>query len=639
VGPSTTGDGSFAVYDNENEQILKIYYSDGSLWAYKTCNNSWKKIARGENLLCRIPEGFVFDSNNDTLILFGGNLYPGPNTIPCSSDLWVYKLRPFESDGTYSSLPIDLGGIAFFGNISWQASGTANTELAFQVRTSNSSVALNSSPFLGPNGSTTSFYDTSGQIINKIHNGSRWLQYRAYLNTKDTQETPILSSVTIQYNLLQNISIISPIDRENWTGVQKITWTAYDNDNDTLVFDIYLDSGTNSILLAGGLSNDTREWTWNTSAIPNGTYRIKMVARDDNPSIPLVGNTTSGDITIYHPPPPNHPPHIELVSPANNSVVNSTSVLLLWNGTDLDGDRLTYICQYSDDPQLEGIIKSNVTRVEFLDLFNLTENTTYYWTVNADDGIINQTDVPTEIWCFTVKLPSLPINHPPRITSIPPSIVMVGDDFEYNITALDEDNDNITFSTDRAPNNISINSSNGKMRWIPATTDIGNHTVVVKASDGLGGIDEQTFTITVIARPLPIRPLCKITFPANGSRVSGNIKVTGIAINGTDPLNAIRIRIDNGGWSKATGLENWSFMFELSKLKNGKHIIEAQAFDGTLYSDSASLTVNVQNPELKTWIDNPTWWLSLILILAVIISMLILVRRSGGNKPKDLEEL
>jgi len=84
--------------------------------------------------------------------------------------------------------------------------------------------------------------------------------------------------------------------------------------------------------------------------------------------------------------------------------------------------------------------------------------------------------------------------------------------------------------------------------------------------------------------------------PANNSKVLGRIQIVGTAVNGTLPLTIIQVRIDGGPWQTAVGRENWSFQVDAGKLAGGQHTIEARAFDGSLYSDAASIHINAQRP-------------------------------------------
>jgi hypothetical protein len=482
--------------------------------------------------------------------------------------------------------------------------------------------------FSGPDGTAGSFYTYNGERISSSLNGSRWIQYRAYLTTENIHSTPSLASVRIKYNLLHEIIITSPLGGENWTGVQNITWSANDKDNDALSFNIYIENESTNVLLANNLASNNRQWSWDIDSIMNGTYWIRILARDDNPSIPLSVNATSGNFTIYHPPPPNHPPHIALISPPDKSFRPTPTAHLLWLGTDPDSDPLTYTVQYSDHPLDKGPSINVTTTSEFLDLTNLADNTTYYWTVSASDGKSNGTDVPTEVWSFTVRLP--PANIPVRFTSTPDTTAWVGKEYTYNLTSIDEDGDLPSYALVSAPSSMTLDSSTGKLHWTPTTSDIGNHTITIRVSDGRGSTDNQTFTITVKEIPAPpvIPPKCAITYPANGTKVNGTINVLGTASNGSLPLSAIKIRLDNGTWSTAIGLGNWNFTLNTAKLAKGPHRIEAKAFAANLSSETASVDFTVSNPAPGTSVGDNQWCLPAVLVAIVVgICTLILVRK------------
>jgi hypothetical protein len=472
----------------------------------------------------------------------------------------------------------------------------------------------------------------SGQQISSLNNGTRWFQYRAYLSTEDIFSTPSLKSVTVQYNLLHNLFFSSPSGGENWTSIHNITWSSHDPDNDSLKFDIYLDNGSAFSLLAGNLSNDTRDWQWNTNSTPNGTYRIKIVSRDDNPSIPLVVNATSGNFAIFHPP-PRYLPNVRLVSPSDNSVVNSTTVHLAWH--DIGIDDVIYSYCYSDNPQLQGAISCAPTMNNSTDIFNLTDNTTYSWTVDATDGKITSPIISREIWSFNVRLP--PANIPVRFTSTPPATAWVGQDYSYNLTSIDEDDDIPLFSIVSAPSAMTLDSSTGKLRWTPTTSDIGNNTITIQVSDGRGSTDYQTFTITVKEVPVPpvFPPKCAITYPANGTTVKGTIKVLGTASNGSLALSIVKIRIDNGTWSAAVGLDNWNFTLNTAKLSKGHHRIEAKAFAVNLSSDTAIVDFTVDNPAPAISYGGNPWCLPAVMVAVLAgIAVLILLRKRKATPNK-----
>ena len=601
-------------------------------WTYNGATDVWKSITPVHSPDPRYWSDLFYDSNEGVAVLFGGEGITGP-----MGDTWLLSPGGGPMSGSYTSVPKDTGGSAYFGTLRWDASTPIGTSIKLQLRTGASQPDMYSKEFTGPDGTTVSYFTQSGQMLSSTCNGSRWVQYRVFFTTTDISTMPILTSVTVNYNLLQSITITSPAGGANWSGVQPINWTAFDPDNDTLSFDIYLLSSSGIARLASGLPNDSREWLWNTSGVQNGTYKILIVASDDNPFIPLTVNTTSDGFIIYHPgiPLTNHLPHVVLIYPQNNSDLATNSVRLQWKGTDIDGDFLSYTARYSDQPFSEGNILSNITTAEYLDLTGLANNKTYYWTINATDGKANGTDVPTEIWSFTVKLP--PANIPVRITSTPPTQAWVGEDYTYNITSIDEDGDIPIFSIVSGPPNMTLNPSTGELRWVPAASEVGNHTITVQVSDGRGSIDHQTFTITVKETPLPPppeKPRCIMTNPIDGARLSGLVLVRGQAFKGSLPLVLVQVRIDNGSWMTVSGLDNWSLVIDLNRSSNGDHHIEARAFDGSLYSDSASVEIQVDHPGTAISLEgNPLCLPAIIIAVVAGLGILLVLRRKKGGQP------
>jgi hypothetical protein len=312
----------------------------------------------------------------------------------------------------------------------------------------------------------------------------------------------------------------------------------------------------------------------------------------------------------------------------NNSFLRQNTVRLQWIGTDPDNDPLTYSVSYSDRPFSQGAITTRTTTSEFLDLTNLLDGTTYYWTVDASDGKSNSTDIPAGTWSFTVHF--APADIPVRFTSTPPTTAWVGKEYAYNLTSIDEDGDIPLFSIISVPSGMTLDSSSGKLRWTPTTSDIGNHTITLQVSDGRGSTDNQTFTIEVREIPNPpiILPKCAITYPVNGTTVNGTIQLQGTAANGSLPLSAIRIRLDNGTWYAAIGLEHWTFALNAGRLAKGNHRIEAKAFAANLTSESASIDIVVSNPEPGVSTGGNPWCLpAAAIVIVVSITVLVLLKR------------
>lgn len=625
-------------YDGTNDSMILAgggndYYET---WSYHPASNTYLELKHAINPPTSAGEGLAFDPDSGLLFMYGG-APPQSNQYSQTDKFWILGQPGYHPNGTYLSNIITSNGKSFYGKLDWTGNETMSTRIRFQLRSANSSDGLNATEFIGPDGSTRSYYTSSGQKICGIHDQTSLIQYRACLDTSNPVETPIIRSVAFNFNILHSIQINSPRGGENWSDMARITWSVLDPDNDSISVDIYLDNENSSTLIFGNLPGDSTNRSWNTNDTPNGTYRIRMVARDDNPSIPLKVEEVSKDFSIRHPPPPNHAPSVELVSPPNGSVVNSTWVRLAWRGIDADGDQLSFVVYCSDGPLESNYSNGKWTQDEHLDLENLTDGATYYWDVIPDDNRINDTKAPRSRWSFTVRLPPPPpANHPPKITSVPTRVLKVNETWTYRILASDGDGDSLSLSMFESPAGMVLDSQNWTLSWTPTAGQEGNHTITITVSDGEGGLDSQSFTLSVMESPLPpaALPICTIDRPANGAVVKGTLDIAGRAFSGSRPLTAVLFRVDGGAWQTAAGLANWSLTVDTRRLSNGPHTLEARAGDGLRFSNTTAVIIYVQNPPGGVTAGNqscqPALILAAILGLVFAASLAFRHKRNRG---------
>ena len=80
-------------------------------------------------------------------------------------------------------------------HISFTINEPAGTDIKFQLRTAATEGGLGSATWYGPTGAGD-YYTTSGTAINAVHDGDRWIQYKAYFSGPG-DSTPTLSDITI----------------------------------------------------------------------------------------------------------------------------------------------------------------------------------------------------------------------------------------------------------------------------------------------------------------------------------------------------------------------------------------------------------------------------------------------------------
>ena len=190
------------------------------------------------------------------------------------------------------------------------------------------------------------------------------------------------------------------------------------------------------------------------------------------------------------------------------------------------------------------------------------------------------------------------LNTAPDITAISDKTVdALHNRLLFTVTATDPEGSPITYSlTGNVPTGASIHSSSGVFRWTPSDSQVGNHNITVKASDGSLS-STLTFKVTVLDY---VKPEIEITEPTgthyytenNWAKVQGtssdNVDVTSISFE----LN----KVDIG--TITTNLDKWSIgPFSLSRSSNTFHAIAEDAAGNT---ETAELFILYDDPSHKS---------------------------------------
>jgi len=487
------GIGSAMAYDTDAERVL-IYgghrYTGGvfgELWGYDFAVDDWTQVPAATVPVSRCYSAIAYDEGVHALVSFGGAWdWRASRHL---GDTWEFGRLGYALAGTYESEVHDCGGQACFGDLTMYPYQPNGTTVGVQLRTADTREDLSSASYIGPDGTSGTFYEAGPPFmlgrarVPSVHNGSRWVQYRATLTTGDRRVTPRLGEVDIVYNVLHELVVSSPIGGVNWTGTHNITWSVNDPDGDDLTFDIVLlnvlQGGTDGSTLASGLPNGTTGWEWDTAGVPNGTYRLLVSAVDANADIPLTVNVTTPEFDIWHPPPPNRAPVVELLSPEDGAELNQTPVTLVWNGSDADGDSLSYSVFLSrtmfDATTLPA--RLTVTSNRSLTVADVLEDKWYYWTVVPNDG--KQDGSVPDVREFLLHIPR-PENHPPTARLLtPPNGSTIDTETATLVWAgSDEDGDDLMYLLYRS------NASFDPTDLLPY------HTVTDRTTISLNGLDD-----------------------------------------------------------------------------------------------------------------------------------------------------
>ncbi len=223
----------------------------------------------------------------------------------------VYKIWPsFVTEGAFISSVLDTTTISDWGCIYWEAAQPEGTKVTLATRSGNCE-----KPDLTWDSWSTPYLSSGERIISAP---ARFIQYKAALQTVNTDTTPAINMVSLSYlPKNQPPKIVNfTVEKESSSASQKppeaktdgkaetkpqtpavqkphhqiaqknIQWDTEDPNNDSLQLTIYFKGEDEKAWKV--IDKNTQKkgsYAWDTLRLPDGKYQVKLVASDepDNP--------------------------------------------------------------------------------------------------------------------------------------------------------------------------------------------------------------------------------------------------------------------------------------------------------------------------------------------------------------------
>jgi len=271
----------------------------GDTWIYDVAANNWTEVTTSTSPSPRVYGRLVYNSRDKVIEVFGGKEKTGPDTYVYHNDTWIFDplvnewkrqeplypdgtpvkrdqhalayeqakaatvlfsgssgdadtwLYYLRSSGTFISKDIDSGSAPtspFWGAITWDTTTIPDdATVKAQIATGNTPGPGN---FVGPDGTISTYYDTSGQLIWSSHNGHRYLRYKLFMSrtvvgsTKPFQIDSISVSVNHPPTSPPGIGIGSVPDGggSNDTSPTLVWQNSSDYDGDDLWYHMQVDT-------------------------------------------------------------------------------------------------------------------------------------------------------------------------------------------------------------------------------------------------------------------------------------------------------------------------------------------------------------------------------------------------------------
>jgi RHS repeat-associated protein len=288
-------------------------------------------------------------------------------------------------------------------------------------------------------------------------------------------------------------SIVSaPVTAVNTGELYRYVVAATDPDGDALTLDL--------VVKPDGMTFDPGSGVvaWRPGADDIGEHRAILRVRDGRGGVNLqswqVTVSPVGTAPVFSTPPPTAPAVVGLPYGYH------------FGAQDADGDTLTFRLTTAPDGMtidpVTGILSWTPTAAQVGD---------HPVTVIVVDTHDLRASLP-----FTITAVATATNDRPTIRSTPRTSIRLGETYLYQIAASDPNNDPLTYTLVTPPAGLKVDG-NGLVSWQPDPSQLGDHLIQLRVSDGRGGTAAQEFTLRVVTTDINHPPVITSTPPRTGT--------------------------------------------------------------------------------------------------------------------------
>lgn len=171
---------------------------------------------------------------------------------------------------------------------------------------------------------------------------------------------------------------------------------------------------------------------------------------------------------------------------------------------------------------------------------------------------------------------------------------------------------------------LAENTTSWQFVWNTSKFSNGYHRIYARIFDGKS-YSEEVYISVIVENAVLFRPIVIISWPENGTTVSGKIKIYGKSYHTVqgEKIMKVEIKFDSKEWTSVEGTTDWHYYLDTRKMKNDEHIIKVRAYDGKFYSLEESVVIEVKNIE-PSWLE-----MNYLYIIAVILAVVCCSAASG----------
>ncbi|MDA9841772.1 Ig-like domain-containing protein, partial [Candidatus Marinimicrobia bacterium] len=491
----------------------------------------------------------------------GSQVLYTPNANYIGSDSFIYKVNDGTDDSNNAVVnitvtPANTAPVAENGSFVIDEDSSASINLtATDINNDDLTFIIAESP---QNGSVSIDGSTANYTPNADYNGTDTFTFKANDGLLDSNIATISATINPINDAPTVEDITASIDTRNSSSTN-ITLNASDVDGNTVTFSLSSQTSNGTI----SLNNNVAQYTPDTDF--EGTDSFTFTASDGT----LSSNTGTVTITIDT----EDTPTTNNVSSSTNE---DTSVTIALDGSDEDGDNLTYTVVTNPSNGTATVSGATVIYQPSLN-FNGNDSFTY----KANDGTSDSNISTVSISITAVN--DVPVSESGSLTTDEDT------DGSISLTASDVENDNLSFSIIAQPSNGSVSLSGNTATFSPSTNFNGSDLFSFITTDGIGFSNEATISLTI--NPINDAPVANdVTGSTNENRsIQLSITLDATDVDGDDLTYSIVSDVSNG----TTSISGSTLTYTPDTNWNGTDTFTYKANDGLLNSNTATGTITV----------------------------------------------
>ncbi|MBN1159976.1 MAG: hypothetical protein JXA43_01920 [Candidatus Diapherotrites archaeon] len=197
----------YDIYDQDGGLVVAGYDSDNGFWVINEGNSNLYNIdiywqSPSHATMCKLVEMAQFHTTLDDFTRSNNFNQVDYTTIPGSVIIdWDDLNMQYYANGSFESYPISSGIGVDWTTIESNGLGFWPHQIfKFQLRSAATRSDLTLANYIGPDLTNGTYYEAGSETI-MGHDNNPWIQYKAFLETDDLNQTPQLDDVRIRFQL------------------------------------------------------------------------------------------------------------------------------------------------------------------------------------------------------------------------------------------------------------------------------------------------------------------------------------------------------------------------------------------------------------------------------------------------------